>query len=76
MSYELKKMATHPNGKWTLYTIQPENAAALLETSPSNVEAEYRRLDKTRHEARKGAKVRRESQVAKVTEKTSGDLSF
>ena len=75
-SYKLKKVATHPSGMWTLYALQTKQDSKLLETSPSDGDAEYRRLDATRHESRERAIVKRKNKVSEATEKTTGDLSF
>ena len=76
MAYNLKKVATHPTSKWTLYELLSDISTDYLATSPSDIEAEYKRLDRTRHESRKKAQVRRVNEVHAIEEQTGGDISF
>lgn len=71
MSYKLKEVDRHPEGKWTLYTVDSTHKDSMLETSPSDGD----RLDVTRRDARKHARVQKKAKVSQVSEQT-GDVSF
>jgi len=75
-SYTLKKIDIHQSGKWSLYELLPANASEILKTSSTENEEQYRRLNKTRFESRRHAKVVLETSITPITEKTTGDLSF
>jgi hypothetical protein len=73
MSYTLSKIDTHRTGKWTIYELTA-TSTGFLQTSPSDTDENN--LDKTRHEARKEARVVKAKKVKKVKEETEGELSF
>ncbi len=72
MSYKLKKIDEHPSGKWSLYEVTHEKSGDLLETSPSTPD----RLDATKIESRRKARVRNVKDVPVISEQTCGDLSW
>jgi predicted peptidase len=76
MSYTLKKAHVHESGKWTLYTLESKDRDELLKTSSTELDENYQRLNNTRKESRKNAKVTFKREIKAISEKTTGDLSF